>query len=166
MSNREVKYIFRSKILDWFDEKIKARDRTKLFRAFVKLDISVMEKEISDMLLETISFHDTYESFYHGFLAGILSGMRGYIVKSNREGGNGRSDLFIKPVTRRKPAYVLEFKVTDKFKNLERAADEALLQIEDREYVRELEDDGYDRVYRYGVAFCGKDCLVKSGNNI
>ena len=159
--NEEVKYIFRTKILGWFDEKVKARDRSKLFTALVKLDVETVEEEIVDMLLETISFNDAYESFYHGFLAGILSGMKGYIVKSNREGGTGRSDLFIKPVTRRKPAYVLEFKVAEKFAQLESKADEALQQIEDRGYARELEDDGYAVVYRYGIAFCGKDCIVK-----
>ena len=159
--NEEVKYIFRTKVLGWFDEKVKARDRSKLFTALVNLDVETVEEEVVDMLLETISFNDAYESFYHGFLAGILSGMKGYIVKSNREGGTGRSDLFVKPVTRRKPAYVLEFKVAEKFNQLDKAADEALAQIEDRGYVKELEDDGYAVVYRYGIAFCGKDCMVK-----
>ena len=159
--NQEVKYIFRTKVLGWFDEKVKARDRSGLFSALVQLDAETVEKEIVDMLLETISFNDAYESFYHGFLAGILSGMKGYIVKSNREGGTGQSDLLIKPVTRRKPAYVLEFKVAEKFSQLDGKADEALQQIEDRGYAQELKDDGYATVYRYGIAFCGKDCLVK-----
>lgn len=159
--NHEVRYIFRTKILGWFEEKVKSRDRSKLFTALVNLDIETMEEEIVDMLLETISFNDAYESFYHGFLAGILSGMKGYVVKSNRGGGTGRSDLFIKPVTRRKPAFVLEFKVADKLKQMDKKADEALQQIEERGYARELHDDDYETVYRYGVAFCGKDCLVK-----
>lgn len=105
-----------------------------MFTALINLDVATVEEEIVDMLLETIGFNDAYESFYHGFLAGILSGMKGYIVKSNREGGNGRSDLFIKPVTRRKPAYVLEFKVADRFDQLDKKADEALAQIEDSDY--------------------------------
>lgn len=159
--NREVKYIFRTKILGWFDEKIKARDRSKLFTALVNLDVETMEEEIIDMLLETISFYDAYESFYHGFLAGILSGMKGYVVKSNREGGTGRRDLFIRPVTRRKPAFVLEFKVADTLKQLDKKAEEALRQIEEKGYARELHDYDYETVYRYGIAFCGKDCLVK-----
>ena len=159
--NEEVKYIFRTKVLGWFDEKVKARDRSKLFNALIHLEVETVEEEIVDMLLETISFNDAYESFYHGFLAGILSGMKGYIVKSNREGGTGRSDLFVKPVTRRKPAYVLEFKVAKKFNELDKAVDRALEQIEDKGYAKELEDDGYATVYRYGIAFCGKDCVVK-----
>ena len=161
--NKEVKYIFRTKILGWFEEKVKAKDRSHLFHALIDRDVETLEEEIVELLMETISFNDAYESFYHGFLTGILSGMKGYTVKSNREGGSGRSDLFIRPVTRRKPAYVLEFKVAKTFTDLEKMAEAALQQIEDRQYVRELEDDGYQTVYRYGVAFFGKDCLVKLG---
>lgn len=161
--NQEVKYIFRTKILGWFEEKVKAKDRSNLFQALIDRDVETMETEIVELLMETISFNDAYESFYHGFLTGILSGMKGYTVKSNREGGSGRSDLFIRPVTRRKPAYVLEFKVARKFTDLEKMAEAALQQIEERQYVRELEDDGYQTVYCYGMSFFGKDCLVKLG---
>jgi len=83
------------------------------------------------------------------------------VVKSNREGGTGRSDLFVRPVTRRKEAFVIEFKVAKKYQDMEKAAEEALHQIEDRQYVRELKDDGYEKTARYGIAFLGKDCLVK-----
>lgn len=79
--------------------------------------------------------------------------MKGYLTRSNREGGKGRSDLFIRPVTRRKPAYVLEFKVAGKFADLQKKAEEALKQIEDRRYVQELQNDGYETVYQYGIAF-------------
>ena len=161
--NREVKYIFRTKILTWFQEKVKQRNRSSLFEALICQDTETMETEIVDMLMETISFNDAYESFYHGFLAGIFSGMKGYVVKSNREGGRGRSDLFIKPLTRRKAAYVIEFKVSKSFKDLEQMAEKALRQIEERQYAGELNDDGYATVIRYGIAFFGKDCLVKMG---
>jgi hypothetical protein len=161
LPNREVKYIFRTKILSWFQEKVKEKDLTRLYTALINKDVPVFEEELSEMLLETISFNDAYESFYHGFVAGVLSGMKGYITKSNREGGTGRSDLFIKPVTRRKPAYVIEFKIANKFSELDKRADDALQQIEDRKYVQELNDDGYATVIKYGIAFFGKDCLIK-----
>ncbi len=161
LPNREVKYIFRTKILSWFDEKVKAQDRTRLFNALTNMDVPTFEEEVNELLLQTISFNDAYESFYHGFLAGILSGMKGYIVKSNREGGTGRSDLFVKPVSRRKAAFILEFKMTRDIRELEVTADKALKQIDARQYVRELEDDGYFTVHKYGIAFCGKDCMVK-----
>ena len=158
--NREVKYIFRRKILSWFDEKVKAKDRTRLMQAVVDRDAAVMEEEITELLLETISFNDAYESFYHGFLAGILAGMKGYIVKSNREGGRGRSDLFIYPVTRRKAAFVVEFKVAKSIRELEQKAEEAIQQIKDKNYGKELNDNGYEVVHKYGIAFFGKDCQV------
>lgn len=62
--NREVKYIFRTKILGWFDEKVKAKNRSGLFNALINLDVETVEEEIVDMFLETISFNDAYESFY------------------------------------------------------------------------------------------------------
>ncbi|MDE5933339.1 MAG: PD-(D/E)XK nuclease domain-containing protein, partial [Lachnospiraceae bacterium] len=158
--NREVKYIFRRKILAWFGEKVKTKDRTRLMQAVVDCDVAIMEAEITELLLETISFNDAYESFYHGFLAGILAGMKGYIVKSNREGGHGRSDLFIYPVTRRKAAFVVEFKVAKSIRELEQKAKEAMQQIKDRNYGKELNDNGYEVVHKYGIAFFGKDCQV------
>ncbi|MGL5084350.1 MAG: AAA family ATPase, partial [Clostridium sp.] len=99
--NKEVTYIFRTKILKWFNEKIKQADMRKLFEAVINKDPETFEIELGNLLIETISFNDAYENFYHGFLTGILLHMKGYIVKSNREGGRGRSDLFIKSVSKR-----------------------------------------------------------------
>ena len=163
--NREVRYIFRTKVLGWFDEQIKKRDQTSLFRAFLGQDAETVREEIEDMLMQTISFYDAYESFYHGFLAGILYGIDGYVVKSNREGGTGRTDLFIKPVSRRKTAYVVEFKVAKTYRELAGRAEDALAQIEEKAYARELVDDGYESVVCYGVAFFGKDCEVRISEN-
>ena len=130
--NLEVKYIFRTKILKWFNEKIKLCDMTKMFNAIINKDVELFEIELNKLLLDTISFNDAYENFYHGFLAGVLSNMKGYIVKSNREGGTGRSDLFIKSVSRRGIAIVVEFKIANNIDDLEKKADEAIEQIEDR----------------------------------
>lgn len=66
-------------------------------------------------------------------------------------------------MTRRKAAYVIEFKVAKKFSDMEQAARRALKQIEERQYADELHDDGYAEVIRYGMAFFGKDCLVMRG---
>lgn len=159
--NQEVKCIFRTKILSWFREKIEEKDLSVLYTALVNKDVEIFEEEMNAVLLETISFNDAYENFYHGFVAGILSGMKDYRVKSNREGGNGRSDLFIKPPTRRKPAFVIEFKVADRFEQLADKAEEALCQIEDRRYVEELKNDGYQTIIQYGISFFRKDCMIK-----
>lgn len=161
--NYEVEYIFREKIMAWFQEKIQADDLTRLYTAFVDKDAEVVQEELNRILLETISSLDEQESYYHGLVAGLLSPMKGYRTKSNREAGMGRCDLFVKPVSRRKEAFVVEFKVAKRLKDLDAKADEALRQIEDRKYVSELEDEDYSTVSSYGIAFCGKECLVKVG---
>ncbi|WP_297712896.1 AAA family ATPase [Clostridium sp.] len=159
--NLEVKYIFRTKILKWFNEQIKLYDMTKMFNAIVNKEPELFEVELNNLLLDTISFNDAYENFYHGFLAGVLSNMKGYIVKSNREGGTGRSDLFIKSVSRRGIAIVIEFKIANYIDDLEKKADEAIEQIEDRKYEMELRSEGYKNIFKYGIAFYKKDCLIK-----
>ena len=159
--NLEVKYIFRTKILKWFNEQIKLYDMTKMFNAIVNKNPELFEVELNNLLLDTISFNDAYENFYHGFLAGVLSNMKGYIVKSNREGGTGRSDLFIKSVSRRGIAIVIEFKIANDIDDLEKKADEAIEQIEDRKYEMELRSEGYKNIFKYGIAFYKKDCLIK-----
>lgn len=161
--NYEVEYIFREKIMSWFQEKIQADDLTRLYTAFVDKDAAVVEEELDRILLGTISSLDEQESYYHGLVAGLLSPMKGYRIKSNREAGMGRCDLFVKPVSKRKEAFVVEFKVAKRLKDLEAKVDEALRQIEDRKYVSELEDEDYSMVSCYGIAFCGKECRVKVG---
>ena len=159
--NLEVKYIFRTKILKWFNEHIKLCDMTKMFNAIINKNVELFEIELNKLLLDTISFNDAYENFYHGFLVGVLSNMKGYIVKSNREGGAGRSDLFIKSVSRRGIAIVVEFKIANNIDDLEKKADEAIEQIDDRKYDMELRSEGYKNIFKYGIAFYKKDCLIK-----
>ena len=160
--NWEVDYIFREKVLNWFDEKIKETDRSALFAAIVTGDTETFTRELQGLLQQTISFHDFYENFYHGFVAGVLTGIKGYIIKSNREGGKGRSDIFISPISREEEAFVLEFKVATSIGELQGKAKEAVQQIVDRKYEQELRDLGYIKIKRYGIAFFAKDCLVIS----
>ncbi len=159
--NREVRYIFRQKIMEWFNRKMKARDLTGLHTAFVSKDAARVEEEVTEILYETISSFDESENYYHGLVAGLLSGMKGYRTVSNRETGKGRCDLFVKPVSRRKEAFIVEFKTTKKMKEIEKRAEEALEQIAEKRYFLELEEDGYDQYCSYGIAFCGKDCCVR-----
>ena len=161
--NKEVKYIFKNKILKWFNDRIKEKDFSKMYDAVVNRDAEIFQEELSDMLLETISFNDAYENFYHGFVAGVLSNMKRYLVKSNRESGKGRSDIFIKSVSRRGVAVILELKVAKNFDELESKAAEALKQIEDKKYEEELRRDGYKNIIKYGISFFGKDCFIKLG---
>ena len=134
---------------------------TKLFNSIINKEPKIFEEELGKLLIETISFNDAYEKYYHGFLAGVLTNMKNYIVKSNREGGTGRSDLFIKSVSRRGIAIVVEFKIANNIDDLEKKADEAIKQIEDRKYEMELKSEGYKNIFKYGIAFYKKDCLIK-----
>ena len=106
---------------------------------------------------------DGAENFYHGFLAGILSQSENYIVQSNRESGNGRSDIMVKSPSLRGRAFILEIKVSDHIDDLEKDAGKALQQIYDKQYARELRTEGYRNINFYGIAFFRKDCEVRFG---
>ncbi len=159
--NEEVKYIFRTKVLKWFDEKIKCEDRTNLYTSVLNGDVKTFQSEINRLLRKTISFNDAYENFYHGFLTGVLSGMDGYIVKSNREAGDGRSDIYIRPVSIFDRAVIIEIKICDKPKEIFIKCDDALEQIEKKKYEEELNEEGYEDIIKYGIAFYRKDCIIK-----
>lgn len=159
--NREVKYIFRTKILKWFNEKIRAENLSDLYTAIINGDCDVFQKEINRLLRKTISFNDAYESFYHGFVLGILSHIDGYIVKSNREAGDGRSDIYIKPLSIFERAIIIEMKVCNKPKEIFIKGNEALKQIEEKRYEEDLNEEGYEDILKYGMAFYRKDCIIK-----
>ena len=86
--------------------------------------------------------------------------LKEFSIRSNREGGKGRSDLLLKPVRRSREAFVIEFKVTKDIDEMDAKADEAIQQIEDKKYDMDLKNDGYKYVSYYGIAFCGKECVV------
>ena len=159
--NLEVKYIFRTKILKWFNEKIKSEDLSLLYTSIIKGEVDVFQREVNRLLKKTISFNDAYENFYHGFMIGLLSHMDGYIVKSNRESGDGRCDIYIKPLSIFDKAVIIEMKVCDKPKELFTKPQDALQQIEDKKYAYELNQSGYEDIIKYGMAFYRKDCLIK-----
>ena len=113
---------------------------------------------------QTISFFDSEENFYHGFLTGILSQSENYLVKSNRESGEGWTDITVKSPSLRGRSFVLELKVSDSVDNLEVDAERALQQIYDRNYMEELKTEGYRKIDCYGISFYRKDCEVRFGN--
>ena len=162
--NEEVKYIFREKVLKWFNTKIKSESLEDLYTAVINGNVEFFQKEINRLLRKTISFNDAYENFYHGFVVGVLSKMDGYIVKSNRECGHGRSDIYIRPLSIFQRAVIIEIKVCNKPKEIFTKGDEALMQIEKMNYEHELMEEGYEDIIKYGMAFYRKDCLIKIGD--
>ena len=166
--NRETRYIYSQKIMGWFSQEIvKKSDRSALFESMKKGDAEGFEREINKLLAPSISYMDSYENFYHGFMTGILSGSDDYIVKSNRESGDGRSDLIAKPVRIFEKAFVIELKTVKQqgkkpvtLEMMDAACDEAIKQIDDKSYADALLEDGYGNIGRYGISFFRKDCHV------
>lgn len=159
--NTEIRSIYKQTILAWFDKKIKACDRSELIRALENGDIEGAEKFVSEQLLDTISFFDYAENYYHGFLTGLLKGAGKYLVVSNRESGNGRPDIILKAPSVRGSAIVLELKVADSFQQMEKECQKALAQIEDKKYETELRKEGYNDIRKYGVCFYRKECMIR-----
>ncbi len=156
--NAEIKEIFETTVIKWFDDSTKKCDRSTLFDAVWNGDSGNLTKEMNALLRRTISYHDYKEDFYHAFLAGIFTGA-GYMVDSNKEHGEGRSDVVVyDPINGR--VAIFEAKYTKSLDKLESACDAALQQIDDRMYAEEYEDD-YDQILCYGISFFKKRCMVK-----
>lgn len=159
--NTEVKTIYQNTILGWFRQKIAKQDFRDLYRAMEDGNAEKMEEILNEQLFSTISFYDSAENFYHGFLAGILSQSQNYIVKSNRESGKGRNDISVKSPSLRGRSFILELKVSKDIDALEADADRALQQIYDKKYMDELRLEGYKKIDCYGISFYRKDCEVR-----
>ena len=158
--NKEIKEIFNDTISQWFKEKVNTLNREKLFAAVWKGDSEVLTEQITKLLVQTISYYDYREDFYHAFLAGIFTGA-GYRVESNKEHGEGRSDIVVKD-TRNFRVAVFEIKYSDKKADLGKYCEKALVQIINRQYTVDYVED-YDEILCYGIAFYKKRCLVKKG---
>lgn len=157
--NAEIKEIFETTVIQWFDDSTKQWSRRELFDAVWNEDSEKVAEEMNKLLRKTISYHDYREDFYHAFLAGIFAGA-GYAVESNREHGEGRSDVVVSDPMNGRVA-VFEAKYADSLQSMERKCDEALCQMDEKMYAREYEDD-YDQIVCYGIAFFKKRCLVRS----
>ena len=156
--NAEIKEIFETTVVRWFDESAKTWNRNTLFDAIWSGDCDRITQELTALLRRTISYHDYREDFYHAFLAGIFTGA-GYMVDSNKEHGEGRSDVVLYDSINGRVA-VFEAKYTKALENLSSACDSALQQMNEKLYAKEYEDD-YDQIFCYGISFFKKRCLVK-----
>ncbi|MCI8991682.1 MAG: AAA family ATPase [Eubacterium sp.] len=161
--NTEVKTIYQRNLLNWFKEKIKKEDFRDLYRAMEDGNAEKMRDILNGQLFPVISFYDNAENFYHGFLTGILCQSEDYLVKSNRESVNGRSDIMIKSPSLRGRSFILEIKVSASVDDLENDAEKAVRQIYDKKYAEELRTEGYKKIDCYGISFYRKDCEVCCG---
>lgn len=159
--NAEIQEIFETTVMKWFSDSAKTWSRQILFDAVWKNDCELLTQEMNKLLRKTISYHDYKEDFYHAFLAGIFAGA-GYSVESNKEHGEGRSDIVVSDIVNGRVA-VFEVKKSDALADLTSDCESALAQIDDRMYAKEFEDD-YDEVLCYGISFFKKRCLVNGIN--
>ncbi len=159
--NEEILYIYKNNIREWMHQRIKAVDFSELYSAILDGNTEVFENILKKYLRESISFIDSAENFYHGFLLGLLGGMPDYNKFSNRESGEGRYDIVLKPDDEKQPAIILELKRALKFTEMENMCYRALQQIEDKHYDESLLNEGYTFIKKYGVCFCRKSCMVK-----
>ncbi len=159
--NIEVATIYENSISYWFEQRMKETDRSPLVRALETGDCEAAENFISEQLFHTISYYDYAENFYHGFMAGLLVNIGGYLVRSNRESGNGRPDIVMTESKFRGRAMILELKISDTITDMEKKCEEALTQIEEQKYESSLEEDCFQPILKYAICFFKKRCMVK-----
>ena len=158
--NLEIKQIFETEVAEWFEESASKWNKNALFEAVWRGDCESITREVSTLLRRTISYHDYGEDFYHAFLSGIFAGA-GYQVDSNKEHGEGRSDVVVCDTINGRVA-IFEAKRAMTLGDLESACDKALRQIDQRMYAKDFEDEyDSDHIHCYGIAFYKKRCFVK-----
>lgn len=158
--NEEIREIFETTIRKWFDDSAKTWNRKDLFASIWQGDSEAATEEINKLLRRTISYHDYREDFYHAFLAGIFTGA-GYAVESNKEHGEGRSDIVVSDYTDGWVA-IFEIKYSDSPEELETDCEKAIRQMDERMYAVEYEEQyPAERILCYGISFFKKRCLVK-----
>lgn len=154
--NKEVYEIYRLSFMNYFNDYTNAR-KSLLYQELVEGNTRQVNEILNDILMKTISYYDNSESFYHGFLAGLLND---YQIKSNREAGNGRFDLCIVPDSILETAVIIECKHSDSVSLLRVDAEKGAEQINNSQYRKEMINDGYSDVIGYGISFNKKQCYV------
>ena len=167
--NKEIRNLFTRQIREWFRD-VSQKDGEKLnvfCNAFVEKNPDKIEQIFSDYLWNTISIRDTAvskerkENFYHGILLGLLGYKTSWLTKSNAESGTGYSDILVE-VPDNRTGIVVELKYAEDG-DMETACAKALTQIDEKNYIMKLKQDGMRNFIKYGIACYKKDCKVVLG---
>ena len=159
--NMEVRQIYMEQVLDWFKGRAAAQSDklTGLYEAFESGSADAIKEYLDEQLLDTVSYYDARESFYHGFLLALLSTCANWRVSSNVETGKGRSDIVVERRDR-KVGFVVEVKDVKEYEKLDAACETALRQIEEKDYTAILRRYRVKNIWTYGIAFWEKECRV------
>ena len=159
--NREVRQIYMQQVLSWFNHKVESEtDKlTNLYAAFETGDTETIKEILDEQLLDTVSFYDARESFYHGFLLALLSTCANWNVSSNIETGKGRSDIIVGRKDR-KIGFVVEVKDVKDEDKLDAACEAGMKQIDEKDYAALLRRFRVKEIRKYAIAFWDKECRV------
>ena len=159
LPNREISLVYNKEILQRLENLIPQSTAISIQEAIFSGDNARLKAQIQTLLMQSVSSFDTAgENFCHGFMLGLCALMSGAFLTSNRESGDGRYDIQLKPTTKRLPGILIELKAEKDLddEKLKRLSETALQQINDKEYDAELTASGVNTIYKYGVAFSGK----------
>ena len=159
LPNREISLVYNKEILQRLENLIPQSTAISIQEAIFSGDNARLKAQIQTLLMQSVSSFDTAgENFCHGFMLGLCASMSGAFLTSNRESGDGRYDIQLKPTTKRLPGILIELKAEKDLddEKLKRLSETALQQINDKKYDAELTASGVNTIYKYGVAFSGK----------
>lgn len=168
--NKEIRNLFTRQIKEWFSDVSRSDGKVleELCGAFVNKEPEKIEKIFGDYLWNTISIRDTAvakekkENFYHGILLGLLGYKSTWRTMSNAESCTGYSDILVE-VGENRTGIAIELKYAEGG-DMDAACDEALQQIEEKDYIARLKQDGMQNFIKYGIACFKKNCKVTMGD--
>lgn len=166
LPNKEIALVYHKEILQQLTTFVPQPTAVSIQEAIFSGDNRKLQQKIQTLLTQSVSSFDTAgENFYHGFMLGLCALVGGTYTTSNRESGDGRYDIQLKPVETHLPGILIELKAAKNCTadQLKKLSETALQQIIDKKYDTELTAAGINTVYKYGVAFCGKNVEVTMG---
>lgn len=166
LPNKEISFVYNKEILQKLERMLPQATTISIQEAIFTGNAEKLQSLIQELLLQAVSCFDTaQEHFYHGFMLGICTLFNNAYVTSNRESGNGRYDIQLMPKSSHLPGILIELKAEkhcDK-EALKKLSEAALKQINEKAYDTELVNKGVKTIFKYGVAFSGKNAEITLG---
>ena len=163
LPNKEISFVYDKEILQKLDGMIPQSIAVSVQEAVYSGDSEKLREMLQRLLRQSASVYDTVgENFYHGFMLGVCALLGDFYATSNRESGNGRYDLQLMPKERSLPGILIELKYGKNCSEteLKKLSKIALQQIKDKKYDTDMFEKGVKEIYKYGVAFSGKNVWV------